>query len=138
LNTNAQVKYVTKAEFQPQRQVIKLADIRGLDFTSYKSAWQVGSVWLAKYKNYLSNAMLQQSYRVTSGAVEYLNSHTRIDAKQIAMMEQTMIQFYQVRGIADNKVIDLRDADSYKQYWERVQEEKAKGNGESAMVNLPG
>jgi hypothetical protein len=39
-NTNAQVKYVTKAEFQPQSQIIKLADVRGLDFSSYKSTWQ--------------------------------------------------------------------------------------------------
>lgn len=137
LNTNSQVKYVTKAEFQPQRQIIKLADIRGLDFSSNKSTWSISGVpSLAKYKNYLSNVMLQQSYRVTSGAVEYLNTHTRIDAKQISMMEQTVLQFYQVRGIADNKVIDLRNPESYKMYFERLMEEKAKGNGEAAMVNL--
>lgn len=137
LNTNSQVKYVTKAEFQPQRQVIKLADIRGLDFSSYKAVWSISGVpSLAKYKNYLSNAILQQSYRVTSGAVEYLNTNTRIDAKQISMMEQTVLQFYQVRGIADNKVIDLRNPEMYKMYFERLQEEKAKGNGEAAFVNL--
>ena len=137
LNTNSQVKYVTKAEFQPQRQIIKLADIRGLDFSSYKAVWSVSGVpSLAKYKNYLSNAMLQQSYRVTSGAVEYLNTNTRIDAKQIQMMEQTVLQFYQVRGIADNKVIDLRNPEMYKMYFERLQEEKSKGNGEAAFVNL--
>lgn len=137
LNTNSQVKYVTKAEFQPQRQIIKLADIRSLDFSSNKSTWSISGVpSLAKYKNYLSNVMLQQSYRVTSGAVEYLNTHTRIDAKQISMMEQTVLQFYQVRGIADNKVIDLRNPESYKMYFERLMEEKAKGNGEAAMVNL--
>lgn len=137
LNTNAQVKYVTKAEFQPQRQIIKLADMRSLDFSSFKSVWSVSGVpSLAKYKNYLSNLMLQQSYRVTSGAVEYLNNHTRIDPRQIQMMEQTVLQFYQVRGIADSKVIDLRNPESYKMYFERLQEEKVKGNGEAAMVNL--
>lgn len=137
LNTNSQVKFVTKAEFQPQRQIIKLADIRGLDFTSYKSIWSISGVpSLMKFKNYLSNAMLQQSYRVTSGAVEYLNTNTRIDAKQIAMMEQTVLQFYQVRGIADNKVVDMRNPESYKMYFERLQEEKVKGNGEAAFVNL--
>ncbi len=137
LNTNAHVKWVTRAEFQPQRQIIKFADFRGLDFSSNKSIWSISGVpSLAKYKNYLSNMMLQQSYRVTSGACEYLNTHTRIDAKQVAMMEQTVLQFYQVRGIADNKVIDLRNQDSYKLYFERLQQEKIKGNGEMAMVNL--
>lgn len=137
LNTNPRVKYVTKAEFQPQRQIIKLADMRGLDFSSHKAVWSISGVpSLAKYKNYLSNLMLQQSYRVTSGAIEYLNHHTRIDAKQIQMMEQTVLQFYQVRGIADNKVVDLRSPESYKLYFERLQEEKIKGNGEAAMVNL--
>lgn len=137
LNTNSQVKFVSQAEFQPQRQIIKLADIRGLDFSSYKSVWSISGVpSLMKFKNYLSNAMLQQSYRVTSGAVEYLNTNTRIDAKQISMMEQTVLQFYQVRGIADNKVINMANPESYKMYFERLQEEKAKGNGESAFVNL--
>lgn len=137
LNTNAQVKYVTKAEFQPQRQIIKLADIRGLDFSSYKSTWSVSGVpSLAKYKNYLSNALLQQSYRVSSGAVEYLNTNTRFDQKQVNMMEQMTLQFYQVRGIADNKVVNMTNPDNYKAYWDRLQEEKAKGNGEAAFVNL--
>jgi len=137
LNTNSQVKYITKAEFQPQRQIVKLADIRGLDFSSYKSVWSISGVpSLMKFKNYLSNAMLQQSYRVTSGAVEYLNTNTRIDSKQISMMEQTVLQFYQVRGIADNKVVDMKNPESYKLYFERLQEEKAKGNGEAAFVNL--
>lgn len=137
LNTNAQVKYVTKAEFQPQRQIIKLADIRGLDFSSYKSTWSVSGVpSLAKYKNYLSNALLQQSYRVSSGAVEYLNTNTRFDQKQVSLMEQMTLQFYQVRGIADNKVINMTNPENYKTYWDRLQEEKAKGNGEAAFVNL--
>lgn len=136
LNTNSQVKYVTKAEFQPQRQIIKLADIRGLDFSSYKSAWSISGMGTSKYKNYLSNAMLQQSYRVSSGAVEFLNTNTRFDGAQLRAMEQSVLQFYQVRGIADSKVIDLRNSDNYKQYFERVQQEKAKGNGEGAMVNL--
>lgn len=136
LNTNSQVKYVTKAEFQPQRQIIKIADTRGLDFSSYKSVWQLSGSGTAKYKNYLSNIKLQQSYRVTSGAVEFLNTNTRIDPKQIAMMEQTVLQFYQVKGIADDKIIDLSNAENYKTYWERLDSEKAKGNGEAAMVNL--
>lgn len=136
LNTNANVKYVTKAEFQPQRQIIKLADVRGLDFSSNKSVWQVSDMGIAKYKNYLSNAMLQQSYRVTSGACEYLNTNTRFDSKQIASMEQTVLQFYSVKGIADNKVIDLRNPEAYKLYWERIQEAKAQGVGEAAFVNF--
>ena len=86
-----------------------MADIRGLDFSSYKSTWSVESMGLAKYKNYLSNARLQQSYRMTSGGVEYLDMNTRFDAQKAKMMEQAVIQFYQVKGIADNKVIDLKD-----------------------------
>ena len=136
LNTNAQVKFVTKAEFQPQRQIIKLADIRGLDFTSYKSVWSVGGMGMAKYKNYLSNAILQQSYKVTSGAVEYMNTGTRIDAKDISRMENTVMQFYQVRGIADNKVVDLTDPTAYRAYWEQIQEARGRGAGEAAFVNL--
>lgn len=136
LNTNAQVKFVTKAEFQPQRQIIKLADIRGLDFSSYKAVWSISNMGLAKYKNYISNARLQQHYRVTSGAVEYLNNNTRFDARQIRAMEETVLQFYQVKGIADNRVVDLRNQEAYQQYFERVQQEKANGNGEAAMVNL--
>lgn len=136
LNTNSQVKFVTKAEFQPQRQIIKLADIRGLDFSSYKSVWSVGGMGMAKYKNYLSNALLQQAYRVTSGAVEYMNTHTRIEARDISRMEQTVLQFYQVRGIADNKVVDLTDPESYKTYWEKLSEAKSRGAGEAAFVNL--
>lgn len=136
LNTNAHVKYVTKAEFQPQRQIIKLADIRGLDFSSYKSVWQVSNIGNNKYKNFLSNALLQQAYQVTSGAVEYLNTNTRFDKAQVAMMENTALQFYQVRGIADNNIVDLRNAESYKAYWERIQEAKSKGAGETAFVNL--
>lgn len=136
LNTNSQVKYVTKAEFQPNRQIIKMADTRGLDFSSNKAVWQLSGGGLAKYKNYLSNAILQQHYRVSSGAVEYLNSDQRFDGEQLRMMEETVIQFYQVRGIADSKVIDLTNADNYKTYFERIQQEKARGNGEAAMVNL--
>lgn len=137
LNSNAQVPFVTQAEFQPQRQIVKLADLTGLDFKSNKTSYEISGVpSLAKYKNYLSNALLQQSYRVTSGAVEYLNSDTRFDKKQLAFLEQTCLQFFQIRGIADNKVVDLRNPDHYKMYFERLQEEKAKGNGEAAMVNL--
>lgn len=136
LNTNAHVPYVTKAEFQPQRQIIKLADVRGLDFSSNKGAWQVSNSGLAKYKNYLSNAILQQSYRVTSGAVEYMNTNTRFDSKQISMMEQSTLQFYQIRGIADGKFVDLRDPEMYKSYWEKLNEAKSKGAGEAAFVNL--
>lgn len=136
LNTNAHVKYVTKAEFQPQRQIIKLADIRGLDFSSYKSVWQVSNIGNNKYKNFLSNALLQQAYQVTSGAVEYLNTNTRFDKAQVAMMENTALQFYQVRGIADNNIVDLRNPEAYKAYWERIQEAKSKGAGETAFVNL--
>jgi hypothetical protein len=137
LNTNAHVKFVSRAEFQPQRQIIKLADTRGLDFSSYKAAWGISGVpSTARYKNYLSNLMLQQYYRVTSGAVEYLNTNTRIDGKYISMMEQTVLQFYQVRGIADNKVINMTNPESYKMYFEKLQEAKTRGAGEAAFVNL--
>lgn len=136
LNTNSQVKYVTKAEFEPMRQIIKLADVRSLDFSSYKSVWQISDMGNAKYKNYLSNAMLQQSYRVTSGAVEYLNHQTRFTGAKMKQMENAVMQFYSIKGMAENKVIDLRNADNYKQWFERIQDEKAKGNGERAMVNL--
>ena len=136
LNTNAHVPYVTKAEFQPQRQIIKLADIRGLDFSSNKASWQVSSSGMAKYKNYLSNAMLQQHYRVSSGAVEYMNTSNRFDGAKLKMMEQATLQFYQVRGIADGKFVDLRDPQSFKTYWETLNEAKGKGAGEAAFVNL--
>jgi hypothetical protein len=137
LNVNAQVPFVTQAEFQPQRQIIKLADLRGLDFSSNKTSYEISGVpSLAKYKNYLSNAMLQQSYRVTTGAVEYLQTNQRFDAKQLAFLEQTCLQFFSVRGIADNKVIDMKNPDHYKLYFEALQAEKAKGNGEAALVNL--
>jgi hypothetical protein len=136
LNTNANVKYVTKAEFQPQRQVVKLADIRGLDFSSYKAVWSISGGGPAKYKNYISNALLQQSYRVSSGAVEYLNTRTRFDGAEVARMEQTVLQFYQIRGIADDKFVDLRNQQAYQTYFERLMSEKSKGNGEAAMVNL--
>lgn len=136
LNTNAHVPYITKAEFIPQRQIIKLADIRGLDFSSNKSTWQVSNSGLAKYKNYISNAILQQSYRVTSGAVEYMNTNTRFDQKQISMMENATLQFYQVRGIADGKFVDLRNPEQFKTYWEQLNEAKSKGAGEAAFVNL--
>lgn len=136
LNTSANVPYISKSEFQPQRQIIKLADVRGLDFSSNKSTWQVSHSGMAKYKNYLSNAILQQSYRVTSGAVEYMNTSTRFDAKQISMMENATLQFYQVRGIADGKFVDLRNPESFKTYWEQLNEAKSKGAGEAAFVNL--
>lgn len=137
LLTNAFVKFVTKAEFQPQRQIIKLADTRGLDFSSDKAVWSVSGVpSTMKFKNYLSNTPLQQHYRVSSGAVEYLNNYTRFDGAQLKAMEQSVLQFYQIRGIADNKVIDLRNPESYQLYFERLQNEKAKGNGEAAFVNL--
>lgn len=136
LNTNAQVKYVTKAEFQPQRQIIKLADVRGLDFSSYKSTWQVGSMGSMKFKNYLTNAKLQQFYKVSSGAVEYMGTKSSISAEQLKMMEQTILQFYQIRGIADNQVVDLTNPESYKMYWEKLNEAKKTGAGEAAFVNL--
>lgn len=139
LNTNAHVKFVTRAEFQPQRQLIKLADVRGLDFSSYKGSFGISGVpSLMKFKNYLSNAILQQHYRVTSGACQYLQQNARYDANQVKMMEQAVIQFYQVRGIADNRFIDMNDKTQpeYKTFFERIQEEKAKGNGEAAFINF--
>lgn len=136
LNTNSQVKYVTKAEFQPQRQIIKLADTRSLDFSSHKAVWQMSGSGLAKYKNYLTNVMLQQAYKVTSGACEYLNTNMRFDAAQVRSMEQTTLQFYQVRGIGDTRVIDLNNATQYQEYWEKFKQAKTQGMGESAFVNM--
>lgn len=51
-------------------------------------------------------------------------------------MEQTVLQFYQIRGIADNQVVDLRNPESYKAYWEQIQKAKQSGAGEAAFVNL--
>jgi hypothetical protein len=136
LNTNAFVKYVTKAEFQPGRQIIKIADTRSLDFSSNKAVWQLSGGGLAKYRNYLSNAKLQQSYRVTSGAVEYLNSDTRITPDKIKQFEDTVLEFYQVKGIADNRFIKLTNAPEYQHLAEQVAVQKAQGNGEAALVNL--
>lgn len=136
LNTNAQVPYISKSEFQPQRQLIKIADIRGIDFSSYKSVWSVSGVpSKAKFKNYLTNATLNQSYRVTSGAVEYLQGNHRI-TDNIRQMEETVLQFYQVRGIADNKYINLTNQKSYEQYYDKVMTERNAGNGEMIMTNL--
>jgi len=137
LNTNAQVPFVTQGEFTANRQIIKLADLRGLDFSSNKNSYEISGVpSLAKYKNYLSNALLQQSYKVTSGAVEYLQTNQRFDKKQLGFLEQTCLQFFAIRGIADNKVIDMRNPEHYKLYFEQLQAEKAKGNGEAMFVNL--
>lgn len=136
LNTNAQVKYVTKAEFQPQRQIIKLADLKGPEFSSWKSTWQVSNIGRMKFKNYLTNAKLNQFYKVSSGAVELMGTKASITPDQLKMMEQSIIQFYQVKGIADNKVIDMTDPESYKLYWEKLNEAKKAGAGEAAFVNL--
>lgn len=136
LNTNAFVKYVTKADFQPGRQIIKIADTRSLDFSSNKAVWQLSGGGLAKYRNYLSNAKLQQAYRVTSGAVEYLNSDTRITPDKVKQFEDTILQFYQVKGIADNKFVELKGGEEYKLLTEQVAAQKAAGNGEAALVNL--
>lgn len=136
LNTNAFVKYVTKADFQPGRQIIKIADIRSLDFSSNKSVWQLSGGGVAKYKNYLSNAKLQQSYRVTSGAVEYLNSDRRITADQIKYFENTVLQFYQIKGIADNRFIPLSNTPEYEPIVKQVTAALQNGTGEAAMVNL--
>lgn len=143
LNTNSYVPWVTKAEFIPQRQIIKLADVGGLDFRANESVWTVSGVpSLAKYKNYLSNATLQQGYRVTSGGAHYLRNNTRFDAAQTRNMEQMALQFYRVSGVADNKFINMSElksmggAQSYDSVKSRLDEEKAKGNGEAAFVNM--
>jgi hypothetical protein len=52
-------------------------------------------------------------------------------------MEQACLQFYQVRGIADNKVLDFtKNPEQYKMYFEKLKEAKASGQGEAAFVNL--
>lgn len=139
LQTNAQVPYVTKAEFIPQRQIIKLADTRGRDFSSYESVWNVSGVpSLMKYKNYLTNLKLQQSYRVTEGAVEMLDHNTRFDSAQLKAMENMILKFYSVRGIADNKVINMNTAapQDRERYMQQIQDARVKGLGHSAMVSF--
>jgi hypothetical protein len=143
LNTNAYVKYVTKGEFIPNRQIFKLADLGGLDFRANESVWNVGAVpSLAKYKNYLSNATLQQGYRVTSGGAHYLRNSTRIGAKELKYYEQMALQFYRVSGVADSKFINMAElksvggAQKYNEVMHRLSDEMSKGNGEVAMVNL--
>lgn len=137
LNTNDEVKYVTKGEFVEGRQLIKLADTTSRDFAGNKSLWSVSGVpSLAKYKNYLTNAVLQQSYRFTSGAVEYLQSATRFDARQVQQLKDIALQFYAVKGIADNKVIDMKApgmADKYKPLIEQAQK---RGEGAKTMINF--
>jgi hypothetical protein len=137
LNTNDEVKYITRGEFIEGRQLIKLADIRGLDFSSWKSAWSIsGMPSLAKYKNYLTNVTLQQSYEFTTGAVQYLNSATRFDARQVAALRDVALQFYMVNGIADNKVIDMRNPATAQQYKPLMQEAQAKGMGAKTMISF--
>lgn len=138
LNTNAHVPYVTQAEFQPQRQIIKLMDIAGLDFGSNKASWEISNVpSLMKFRNYLSTARLQQSYRVSSGAVEFLNEDHRFDGAQLEFLENTVMQFYSIRGIADNKIVDAtKNKAEYEGWAKQLDAEKSKGNGEAAMVNL--
>jgi hypothetical protein len=139
LVTNAQVPYVTKAEFIPQRQIIKLADTRGLDFSAHESTWGVSGVpSLMKFKNYLTNVKLQQAYRVTEGAVEMLNHETRFDSAQLKGMENMLLKFYSVRGIADNKVINMNTAapQDRERYMQQIQDSRVKGLGHSAMVSF--
>lgn len=136
LNTNDEVKYVTKGEFVEGRQLIKLADTTSRDFAGNKSIWSVSGVpSLAKYKNYLTNAVLQQSYRFTSGAVEYLEGATRFDAKQVAQLKDIALQFYAVRGIADNKVINMGDANNKAQYMPLLETAQKQGQGAKMMIN---
>lgn len=139
LVTNSQVPYVTKAEFIPQRQIIKLADTRGLDFSAHEATWGVSGVpSLMKFKNYLTNIKLQQAYRVTEGAVQMLNHETRFDAAQLKGMENMMLKFYSVRGIADNKVINMNTAapEDRERYMQQIQDARVKGMGHSAMVSF--
>lgn len=139
LNSNSEVKFITKAEFIPQRQIIKLADTRGRDFSSYESVWGVSGVpSLMKYKNYLTNVKLQQSYRVSTGAVEFLDHNTRFDAKQLKGMENMILQFYQIKGIADNKVINMNTAspEDKERYMQQIQDARAKGMGHAAFVSF--
>lgn len=134
LNTNHKVKFVTPAHFQKGRYLIKLIDLRGREFSSHRSVWSIGDgvPASAKYLNFISNAKLQQEYRVTSGACEYLQMGTRFDARVTKMYEQMLLQFMTVKGVADSQVIDLRDADMKAKYMEQV---RVTG-GEKAFVNF--
>lgn len=136
LNTNDEVTHVTKGEFTEGRQLIKLADVTGRDFTGNKSIWSVsGNPSLKKYKNYLSNAKLQQSYEFTSGAIQYLESATRFDKRQVDQLKDIALQFYAVRGIADNKVVDMNTPGSREKYMPLLQEKQQAGMGSKTMIN---
>lgn len=136
LNTNDEVKYVTKGEFVEGRQLIKLADTTSREFSGNRSIWSVSGVpSLAKYKNYLSNATLQQSYKFTSGAVEYLDGKTRFDAKQVQQFKDIALQFYAVKGIADNKVIDMKNPATAAKYLPLIEEKQTAGLGSKLMIN---
>lgn len=138
LNTNGEVKYVTKNDLQPNRQLIKLADVRGLDFNAFHPYWQVsGLPSVAKYKNYLSNTFIQQEYRITDGACFYLDQNNQVmDSKSMAQYKDVLLEFYAVRGIADSKFVDMNTPANSTQYGADLDQAVVKGLGRKSFISF--
>lgn len=138
INTNSEVKFVTKADLQPQRQLIKLADVRGLDFNAFHPYWQVsGLPSVAKYKNYLSNTFIQQEYRITDGACHYLDSNNQVmDSKSLSMYKDVLLEFYAVKGIADNKFVDMNTPVNSSQYGKDLESAVTQGVGRKSFISF--
>jgi hypothetical protein len=138
LNTNSEVTYVTKNDLQAQRPLIKLADVRGLDFNSFHSAWQVsGLPSIAKYKNYLSNVFIQQEYRITDGACHYLdNDNNVMDSVSLGKYRDVLLEFYSVRGIADSKFVDMTDSTNKAAYSKQLEQAVQQGVGRKSFISF--
>lgn len=138
INENSEVKYVTKNDLQPGRQLIKLADMRGLDFNAFHPYWQVSGIpSVAKYKNYLSNIFIQQEYRITDGACHYLDQNNNImDSKSLAQYKDVLLEFYAVRGIADSKFVDMNTPMNSTQYGAALSESMRAGLGRKSFISF--
>ncbi len=138
LNTNSEVTYVTKNDLQPGRQLIKLADVRGLDFNGFHPSWQVsGLPSVAKYKNYLSNTFIQQEYRITDGACHYLDNDSNVmDSVSLAKYRDVLLEFYSVRGIADSKFVDMTDPTNKAEYSKQIEQAVQSGVGRKSFISF--
>ncbi len=138
INSNNEVKHVTKADLQPGRQLIKLADLRGLDFNAFHPYWQVsGLPSVAKYKNYLSNTFIQQEYRITDGACHYLDQNNQVmDSRSLAQYKDVLLEFYAVRGIADSKFVDMNTPINSTQYGAELDGAVRKGLGRKSFISF--
>ena len=138
INENSEVSYVTKNDLQPGRQLIKLADMRGLDFNAFHPYWQIsGAPSVAKYKNYLSNTFIQQEYRITDGACHYLDNDSNVmDSKSLAQYKDLLLEFYAVRGIADNKFVDMNTPVNSTQYGADLEKAVTQGVGRKSFISF--